>query len=460
MIHCRCVYSALGSVMGDDGLFDDLPEVSGAGKNGGGGAPRLREPVRDQIELRVVELDGLIGAAHPARVIWSYVEGLDLRVLEDSIVAREGAPGHPPIAPRLMLAPWLYATSEGVGSARALARLCQSHDAYRWLCGGVSVNYHTPSDFRLGHPDLLDDLLTRNVAALSAAGAIDLDEVVQDGVRVRGAAGSASFRRKKSLRKELAKARRLVARLKRETHDDPEASNRRIVAHRGGAPTGGARAPGARRGGAGQAGGDRGRARAPEQNQQGGGRQTGRAARLDDGCASAGHEDGGFRPAYNCQLATVAQGRVVVGLGMDTTGSDRGRSCEMVEQFEARYDRRPKRLLIDGGFNKNDDTEWAAERGVKVYGPPAHSKHGTDPYAPRAKDGPGVAAGRRRMKSPHGKAVYKRRAPGECINARFRQWGLHQFGVRGCDKATTVLRWFALANNILQTHRLTGPIPA
>lgn len=166
-------------------MFGDLPEVSRPCKKDIGGAPRLREPVRDRIELRAVALDGLIGADHPARVLWAYVEGLDLGVLEAPIMAREGLPGHPPIAPRLMLALWLYATSDGVGSARALARLCESHDAYRWLCGGVSVNYHTLSGFRLGHPGLLDDLLTRNVAALSAAGVIDLDEVTQDGMRVR-----------------------------------------------------------------------------------------------------------------------------------------------------------------------------------------------------------------------------------------------------------------------------------
>lgn len=445
--------------MGDDGLFDDLPEVSRAGKKDGGGAPRLREPVRDQIELRAVDLDGLIGADHPARVIWAYVEGLDLRVLEDGIVAREGTPGHPPIAPRLMLALWLYATSDGVGSARALARLCDSHDAYRWLCGGVSVNYHTLSDFRLSCPALLDELLTRNVAALSASGAIDLDEVVQDGVRVRAAAGSASYRRKKSLRKELGKARRLVARLKRETHDDHRASNRRIVAAR-------ERAARERQARVEAALGklaeiEAERERRAKTNKAAVAKQgKPRASTTDAQARVMKMADGGYRPAYNCQLATVAQGQVVVGLDMDTTGSDRGRQREMVEQLKARYKRRPKRLLIDGGFAKNVDTEWAAERGVKVYGPPAHNKHGTDPYAPRAEDGPGVAAWRRRMKSPHGKAVYKRRAPGECINARFRQWDLHQFSVRGCDKATTVLRWFALANNILQTHRLTDPIPA
>ena len=126
----------------------------------------------------------------------------------------------------------------------------------------------------------------------------------------------------------------------------------------------------------------------------------------------------------------------------------------MLETIKQDFGRLPKRQLVDGGFNKNEDIEWAAAGGVKVYGPAIRSKHNTDPYAPRRDDGPGVAAWRRRMKSPHGKGVYKRRAPGECINARFRNWGLRQFLVRGREKALCVLRWFALANNILTGHRL------
>ena len=95
-----------------------------------------------------------------------------------------------------------------------------------------------------------------------------------------------------------------------------------------------------------------------------------------------------------------------------------------------------------------------ANAGVKVYGPATKSKHKGDPYAPRSDDKPGVLAWRRRMNSPHGKGVYKRRAMGECINARFRQWDLYQFTVRGREKVNTVLHWFALANNILAGHRL------
>jgi len=143
--------------MADDELFSDLP-VQTKARTFDAGDPRLREPVRDQVELRVVDLDRLIGAGHPARVIWDYVQGLDLRALEQAVRAREHTPGQAPVSPRLLLALWLYATSEGIGSARALARLCESHDAYRWLCGGVSVNYHGLADFRTSDPDLLDRL--------------------------------------------------------------------------------------------------------------------------------------------------------------------------------------------------------------------------------------------------------------------------------------------------------------
>ena len=440
--------------MAREGLFEDLPELP-APEPTGSGAPRLREPVRDQVELRAVDLDTLVGPAHPARVIWDYVQGLDLRALEETVRARAHTPGQAPASPRLLLALWLYATSEGVGSARALARLCESHDAYRWLCGGVSVNYHGLADFRTGHPDLLDRLLTENVATLSTAGVIDLDEVMQDGVRVRASAGASSFRRKKKLHKELRKAQRLVTRLGREVDEDPDASNRRIRA----AQERAARERAERVAAAQKALAEIEREREERSRERGRpsdqkDKKEPRASTTDADARVMKMADGGFRPAYNCQVATVAGGQIVVAVRAETTGSDRGLLRPMLDAIERRYHRRPKRHLVDGGFNKNADIEWAAAAGVKVYGPPTRSKHRTDPYAPRPDDGPGLAAWRRRMKSPHGKGVFKRRGMCECIHARWRQWHLHQFTVRGRDKVDAVLHWFALAANILAGHRL------
>jgi len=220
-------------MMSGGALFEDLPEMRAPhAADAGAGAPRLRQPQRDQIELRVCDLDSLLPAEHPARVIWAYVERLDLTRLHAAIKAREGVAGHPPIDPRLMLALWLYATSQGIGSGRVLERLCESDTAYRWLCGGVSVNYHTLNDFRVAHPALLDELLAANVAALAQAGVIDLETLAQDGIRVRAAAGAGSYRRRQTAEAHLQAARALVARLNGERGDDPDASNRRAKAAR------------------------------------------------------------------------------------------------------------------------------------------------------------------------------------------------------------------------------------
>jgi transposase len=440
--------------MADETLFGDLPENEPA-RTGWAGPPRLREPVRDQVELRAVDLEALLSAAHAARVIWAYVEKLDLGALEERVQARAHGPGQSPPSPRLLLALWLYATTQGVGSARALARLCESDDAFRWLCGGVSLNHHGLSDFRTEHPELLERLLIENVASLSVAGVIDLDEVIQDGLRVRASAGGGSYHRARKLHKELRKARRLVERLREENDDDPDASNRRIRAARERATReretkveaalaqlAEIEAHRARKGRANR--NNKKKASKPSEP---------RASTTDPQAPVMKMPAGGFRPAYNCQIATVA-GQIVIATSAETTGSDRGLMRPMLATIKRHFGCLPKRQLVDGGFNKNEDIEWAAAGGVKVYGPAVRSKHNTDPYAPRPDDGPAVAAWRRRMKSSHGKAVYKRRAPGECINARFRNWGLRQFLVRGQQKVLCVLRWFALANNILAGHRL------
>jgi len=451
--------------MAEDGLFEDLPEQRAGGPREIGGRPRLRVPVRDQVELRAVDLESLVAADHPVRVIWAYVEQLDLSELEMRIKAREGHPGHPPIAPRLLVALWLYATSEGVGSARALARLCESHDAFRWLAGGVSVNPHTLSDFRVAYPALLDRLLSENVAALAVAGLIDLDTLAQDGLRVRAAAGASSFRRRRTLEKQLKRAGRVVARLKQELQDDPDASNRRLQAA-------GERA--AREREARVAKALAGLAALEKQKQEAAARTPKpgkpddpppgqpadkparelRVSTTDPEVRVLKMSDGGFRPGWNMQIASAVEQQIIVEVDVSSSGSDRGLARPMLEAIRRRLGRLPRRHLADGGFTTAADIEWAQREGVALHCPPTRTKHRTDPFKPRAKDGPGVAVWRRRMKSPAGKGRYKRRAICECINGRARRYGLHQITVRGRDKALSLLRWFALANNILQGHRL------
>src|SRR5947207_1219037 len=212
--------------MSDSTLFGDVGDPE-APKPRPVGLARVQVPVRSQVELIPSDLDGLLAPDHRAREVWDYVTGLDLSRFYAAIRAVEGGAGRPPIDPAILVALWLYATLEGVGSARALAQLCGEHDAYRWICGGVGVNHHTLSDFRSGQGEGLDGLLSQSVAAMMKAGLVDLDHVAIDGVRVRAEAGSASFRRKASLEELLRDAEVRVAALRRELDEDPAATSRR-----------------------------------------------------------------------------------------------------------------------------------------------------------------------------------------------------------------------------------------
>jgi len=182
-------------------------------------APRVVEADRSQLELRPFDLDSTIPQDHRARLVWRAVETLDLSGFYDRIKSRVGTAGRPPGDPKVFVALWLYATMDGVGAAREVERLCREHRAYRWICGGVAVNYHTLSDFRVVHGAALDDLLSQTLAVLMERKLVEVTRVAQDGLRVRASAGSGSFRRKKKLRQYLKEARAQVNAVKQLAED-------------------------------------------------------------------------------------------------------------------------------------------------------------------------------------------------------------------------------------------------
>jgi transposase len=437
--------------MADDRLFEDLPEQERP-QAGARGAPRLREPERTQIAMQVAALDDLIPDDHAVRAVWAFVEGLDLSALHDAIKAREGQPGHPPAAPELMLALWLWATVDGVGSARQLDRLCREHLAYRWLCGGVSMNYHSLSTFRISHITVLERLLAQGVASMVEAGLVSLDTLAQDGLRVRASAGASSFRRRARLDDLLAKAQARVEQLRAEVESDPAAGNRRQQA---------AKERGARKlKEQVEAAQERmkeleaERERREKTNKKEVARQKEpRASTTDAEARVLKMADGGFRPGYNGQIISAPEPQVIVAVDIDTSGSDRGLAQPGIEAVQAEgYEL--SNYLVDGGFTKNETIEWAYGKNIQVWCPAGQTKHGTDPYAPKKDDGVGVADWRRRMQSENGKTFYKLRAQHECINAHARRMGLRQLSLRGKVKARIHLLWFAVAHNMMRFFAL------
>jgi transposase len=407
----------------------------------------LRTANRHQVVFRAAARDELIPPDHPARTVWEYVEGLDLSPLYPAIKAVEGNPGRPPIDPKILMALWTYATIDGVGSARQLDELCHHHAAYQWILGDVSINYHTLSDFRTAHGELLDQLLTQSVAVLVAEGLVELNRVAQDGMRVRASAGAASFRRRPTLEEALAEAEAQVEALRAELEQDPAASNRRRQKARERAAR--ERAERVR--------GALDRLPELEARKKPGDREKARCSTTDPGATVMKMGDGGFRPAYNIQFSTATDSQVIVGVDVVTIGSDAGQMAPMVEQIESRYDRRPEDVLVDGGFAQHDQIDAVSEGGgCTVYAPvPAPKDRQVDRYAPKAGDSPAVAAWRERMAGAEAKAIYKERAAtAECVNAQARNRGLIQLRVRGRLKAKAIALWHALAHNLMRSVQL------
>jgi len=407
-------------------------------------APRLVTADRKQIQLRPYDLESILPPDHRARAVWAIVERLELSAFYDRIKARGSEPGRSATDPKVLVALWLYATAEGVGAARELERLCGEHRAYQWLRGGVPVNYHTLSDFRVQHGAALDELLTQVLAVLLSEKLISLKRVSQDGLRVRASAGAESFRRRKRLKDYLKMARRQVEAVKRDAEDAELTARQRAAAQR----VARQRVERLER-----ALVELGKVETARSQQTGGkkAKSEPRASMTDPEARKMRMGDGGFRPGYNVQLATETKSNMIVGVAVTNSGTDQGEALPMIEQIEKRTGDRPEEYLVDGGYTGKATVEGASELGVTLYGPVVE-RWGQDPFAPKLTDSVALAEWRKRMGTTQAQEIYRDRAQySERVNADVKtQRTLDRMLVRGTNKVLCVALWNALAYNILR----------
>lgn len=417
--------------------------------------PRLMYANRCQCEMRTESVDQLLPPEHPVRDVWCFVETLDLSALLAQIRSVPGNAGAPAIDPRILMALWLQATADGVGSSRALAELCEHHLVYRWLCGGVEVGYHTLADFRTGHGEVLKQLLTETVAVLMHEGLIDLNRVAQDGMRVRASAGASSFRRAKTIETCLEEAKEQVEALQSQADEDAGAASRREQAAQQRAAT--------ERVSRLQAAQEELKKLQEVNATQPKCRQKDpadvRVSTTDPECRKMKMPDGGFRPAYNVQFATTTEGGVIVGVDVTNEGTDGGQMTPMLDQIEERFEQKPLEMLVDGGFATVAAIDEAERNGTKVYAPLKKEEEqldeGKDPYARKKSDTDATAGWRARMGTAEAKTIYKQRAStAEWVNAQVRNRGLYGVRVRGQQKVLVVVLWYALAHNFGRMKQL------
>jgi transposase len=424
--------------------------------------PRILRPDREQLYWDQIDLESQIDPDHLVRVIWSFVESLDLSALYGAIKARDDVAGRPTPDPKVLLALWLYATAEGIGSARALERLCRHHAAYRWLCGGVPVNYHGLSDFRSDHGAFLDQVLTESVASLAAAGLIRLDEVAVDGTKVEANASKPSYRGAEGLSAFEAAALARVERLRAELYADPAASERRRqAAGERAARDIAARAEAARKKLARLQEEKKRRDKThPREEAE---KANSKVSTSDPDARFMMMADGGFRPAYNVLVSATTGTQVILGIEVSERRNEAGVAQPMVQNLIDRYGRAPSRLLVDTKAATQADilalSDHPAGR-ITVFTPPPPDKEAATAESVRKRawhrrrEPPVLQEWRARMASPEGLSTYDRRRQIETINAQLKNHGLNRFLLRGLQKIRCEALLHAIAHNLRRGRAL------
>jgi transposase len=420
---------------------------------------------RTQLRWDVVDLESQLPDDHRARLVWAFVEGLDLSEFYDRIKARDEIAGRPATDPQVVLAVWLYATLEGIGSARAIDRLCQQHAAYRWLCGGAPINHDLLATFRRENAAQLDRLLTQSVTGLIAEKLVTLEEMAIDGTKVRACAGRGSMSKRKRLESiEKAVAER-VAELKSELDKDPSEQERRRKKRALQAAEERARRV------------ERARQKLAELTQE----RAVRAKRHAKEEAEKGEPkvsvsdpevrsmrlvDGAVAPAWNVQVAT--SNGFIVSIDPTDRRNDSGLAPGLVEKIAERCSQVPQRLLADTrAMTQNDIVQLAeAHPELRVYSPPAPERPTVKPETERKRrwkhrrEPAAVTAWRARMASAEGQETYRRRKLTERAHGIIKNRGMFRFLVHGREKVRAVCILQALALNLSWADTLRRRIAA
>jgi transposase len=425
-------------------LFEDSPHLDDGAQTAkaGVGKPRIEEPQRVQGEMRFEFPEDALEPSHTARMIWNLLGLMDLSAFSKGCESVEGAAGRSLKSPRMLLALWLYALSQAVGSAREIARLVRSDLAYRWIAGNVDVSHQKLSQFRVGYGEALNELMTNILATLMNQGLLSLVVVAQDGTRIRAAASAPSFRTYGSLLQCREQAK-LHVKAVLAAADDPEYTRAQHAARAVAARDYQERVEAAI-------------ATVMElQSHRSPSDSPARASTTDAEARVMKMGDGGFRPGYNVQYAVAGSAmggpRTIVGVNVTNLGSDMGSMAPMVEQIEERTGQRPAALLADGGHAKNDDIAATRRMGVDVIVPPPETAKTIEEIKAEGADTE-VIAWRERMETDEARQLYRGRAGlAELANAHQKtHHGITQVLVRGAAKVTCVILLNAIASNLLQ----------
>ena len=345
----------------------DCAAEESAKQEGEGEKPRVKWINRQQLVMRVMDVEKLVGEEHEVRAVWEVVGRLDLSGYYEQIAALEGSAGRPATDPRLLVSLWLYAYSKGISSAREIERLCTHEPAFQWLTGMAVVNYHTLSSFRSEKKAALQQLFVTLLGLLSAEGLLSLERVTQDGTKVLACAGKDTFRREQRLREHLQAAQEQVA-LMAELSEQVEVTPRIAKARQRAAKERQARLE--------LAVAELGKLQREQAEKKQ--KKELRVSESDPQARVMKQSDGGFAPSYNVQLSTEVSSGVIVGVGVTQTAVDFDELVSAVEQVAENTGQTPEQMIVDAGYSTRSNIIEMVQRGIDLIGDPSLGSSGRE----------------------------------------------------------------------------------
>ena len=326
--------------------------------------PRFKPINRDQLIMRTIDIERLVEADHPVRAIWEMLGQMDLSEFDERIRAVEGRAGQATLSPRLLASLWIYGYSEGISSARELARLCEYEPGCQWLTAMGTVNHHTLSDFRVESKKALDGVFTQVLGVLSAAGLVELKQVMQDGTKVKANAGKDTFRREERLRQHLQLAEKQI-----EAMGDPrsDAISQRVAKAQ-------QRAAKEQKQRLEEAMAELQKVRQGKTAKQAG---EARISTTDPQARVMKNGSGGYEPSYNVQIATDAAPGVIIDVMAVQDANDWDQLAPAMERLAATVGT-PEQIIVDAGYTGRENIEAMSDKQIEMIGPvpaPAANRH-------------------------------------------------------------------------------------
>jgi transposase len=336
----------------------DIPEQPAQPeKDAPRGEVKRRSVDRQQSMMAMICVEELIPADHKARAIWELAERKDLNRFTEPLRTAPGCAGRPAWDPRLLVSLWVYAYSEGIGSAREIERLMEWEPGMQWLGGWVAVHHHILSDFRVEHQAVLDERFAQLLALLEKAGLVSLEQVMHDGTKIRAQAGGDSLRREKTLRQRLEEAQQVVAQMGDARAEAPAKDRKRAARER-----------------AARERAERMEAALEELAALQAGQQTDqeraevRVSLSEPEARVMKHGDNAIAPSYNAQITTEAENKIIVGAHLSQCSSDAHSLMPALEEVAKNLEKKPGQVVVDGGFTNRDNIIQCAAQQIDLVG--------------------------------------------------------------------------------------------